>query len=758
MRRFGEFLIKYWIALFIVVLAITAFLFLHLPNLEIESDMKTWFPENDPAFIKFERFLENFPEADFIVVAYESENPFSEAELEYLSNLTEELKHVPYVAEPVSLTTADDVVATQENAVIVKDLVEKTDLSDREIKNIKEKIERNPLLNGSLVSEDYSTVSILLNIDIPKAEEEKRGRGEIERQLTNGIREILDREHKETGRVFHLGGSPITANEVNEGMAEDIGKFLPFAVILMGAVLYFIFRSVLCVIFPLITVLLALVWTLGLKGMLDSPISPISTTLFTLIIAIGMADAIHFISHYFIELPRFTEKKDAILETYKRAGMPCLLTSLTTAIGFGSLVISPLAVIRNLGIFASFGIMSAFVLTMIIIPNALLRMKIRPRLKQHKESKMLGWIGRFNLKHSKWVLLFGGLIFLVMGAGITGIYVEGSILQYLKGDSILIKDAEFLDETLGGISSADVVLYGHRDSFKDPEVLKRIDRFQELVEQHPKVSASYSMVDHLKLMDRALYNDSQKYFKVPDTYRAVDQILLSYELSDSTEMNNYTNSDYDMARISIRTYQMDREERDKLIQEIEESAGQNFGEFKVDITGIDAMIDESTAYIVATQLRSLGLALAVIFGIMILVFGIKGGLVSIFPNIFPLVFLLGLMGYANFTLNIATATIAAIAIGLVVDDTIHYFSHFKHEYQISGDVEFAVNNALQKVGRALCFTTLTLALGCLIFLFSQTSILIDFAILTSLAIVVALLGDLFFGPVLLARLKVFAVR
>jgi len=143
---------------------------------------------------------------------------------------------------------------------------------------------------------------------------------------------------------------------------------------------------------------------------------------------------------------------------------------------------------------------------------------------------------------------------------------------------------------------------------------------------------------------------------------------------------------------------------------------------------------------------------------MILVFGIKGGLVSIFPNIFPLVFLLGLMGYANFTLNIATATIAAIAIGLVVDDTIHYFSHFKHEYQLSGDSELAIKNVLQKVGRALCFTTLTLALGCLIFVFSETSILIDFAILTSLAIIVALLGDLFFGPVLLTKLKVFVAR
>ena len=142
-------------------------------------------------------------------------------------------------------------------------------------------------------------------------------------------------------------------------------------------------------------------------------------------------------------------------------------------------------------------------------------------------------------------------------------------------------------------------------------------------------------------------------------------------------------------------------------------------------------------------------------GMMMVIFGLKGGLVSILPNIFPIVFVLGIMGYCNFHLNPASATIAAIAIGLVVDDTIHYFFHFRHEYRISGDRQLSMINALQKVGRAMCITSITLILGFLIFISSETTILMDFGLLVSIAIITALFGDLFIGSVLLTKLKVF---
>ena len=276
-----------------------------------------------------------------------------------------------------------------------------------------------------------------------------------------------------------------------------------------------------------------------------------------------------------------------------------------------------------------------------------------------------------------------------------------------------------------------------------------------MAEDHPNVPVSYSIVTFLKLINRALNSDQSEYFRLPETREAVAQSLLLYEMSGGTEIEDFATINYDMVRISLRTNQMKEKERRKLIERISEYTEENFSQFKVDITGFDSLVHKVTERITMTQIHSFGLAFLVILLFMFLLFGFRGGLLSIVPNVFPIVFVLGLMGYAGFNLNIATAIIASIAIGIVVDDTIHYFTHFKHEFQECGERRTAMRKALQKVGPALCFTSIILALGFLIFLLSETSILFDFGILASLAVVMALLGDLFVGPTLLVKFNIF---
>jgi predicted RND superfamily exporter protein len=197
------------------------------------------------------------------------------------------------------------------------------------------------------------------------------------------------------------------------------------------------------------------------------------------------------------------------------------------------------------------------------------------------------------------------------------------------------------------------------------------------------------------------------------------------------------------------------EERAALIKEIKQLARLMFKEFKLDITGFDELVRRGSSLMIFTQIQSLGLSVIIIFGMMMLVFGFRGGLATIPPNIFPIAFMFSLMGHAHFYLNLATVTIAAIALGLIIDDTIHYFSHFKYEFEISGKKETAMKEALKKVGGALCYTSLILTSGFLIFLFSETAIYMDFAILSSAAVVTALIGDLIIAPALLTRVNIF---
>jgi len=746
MRKFGELILKNQVILIVAIVVITVLFSLRLPNLTLQDDETTWFPKGDPTLEVYNTFEETFTSPEFALVAYQSDNPFEEAELDYLAHLSEELEKVPYVDEVISLTTVEDIVGTEEG-LEVKPLIE----TEGGPTALKQRIERNPFIKGNLISEDGKTLGIILKI----VREGDKPDSEISEEFTSRIKEILSKEHKATGRRFYLGGVSITDAEVNMMVESDIRKFFPIALLLTALVLLVIFRDLSCIFFPLLAVLLSLGWTLGLKGMLNSPITPISTTLFALITVIGIANSVHLISHYRIELPRLEDRRKALLETYERAGRPCLFTSLTTAVGFGSLVTSPIPSIRNLGLFAGFGIMCAFILSMILVPLGLRLTHIRTPDSINFIGKMLGWIGRFNLKNTRGILILSSSVILIMGIGIPRIHMEGAMLEYFKKKSRLRKETEFLDQRLAGTSSVEVIIHGDPDTFKEPTILKKIEGLQRTIENHPKVSTSYSVVDYLKLINRALNNDDQKYFRIPETREAVAQSLLLYESSGGADIEDYVTVDYDMARISIRTRQMGKEEREELIERIKRYVDQNLRGYKVDITGWDTLVHKVTGRIVLTQIHSLGLALVVILGLMILLFGLKGGLVSILPNILPIVFVLGLMGHAGFDLNIATAIIASIAMGIVVDDTIHYFSHFRDEFKLTGDRKQAMLNALQKVGKAMCFTTLILAVGFAVFLLSETSILVDYGILSGIAVITALLGDLFLGPVLLTRLRVF---
>ena len=756
MKKFGEFILKNRVILIIGIVIITILCFLHLPDLRMEDDETTWFPKGDPILKTHDEFKQTFVNSEFVVVAYELDNPFTQRELTYLSHLSRELEKVPYVNRITSLTDVDDIRGT-EQGLEIEPLIQENHLSDEKISNIKQRIDLNPFFKGNLISYDYKTVGIVLSLNILNEDEKKFSN--ITKEIISAIRKILQKEQEKTDRTFHLGGSIITDAEASSMMEKDMQKFFPLSMLLVAVVLFLIFRNLSSIIFPLITVFLGLVWTLGLKGMVNSPITPISTTLFALITVIGIANSVHLISHFRIEISVIKDKKRALMETYYRAGKPCLFTSLTTAMGFGSLSISNIPAIRNLGIFAGFGIMSVFMLSMILVPLGLLLIKTSPKVtgkQAHKGMEnLLKRIGGFNLKCSKLIIIFGFLIVLIMITGIPRIHVEGSMMQYLKEGSRLRKDAEFFDRNLTGISSTEVIIRGDQDLFKNPAVLKKIDGLQKLVENHPKVSCSYSLVDYIKLINRALNNGNNTHYTIPETQEAIAQSLLLYEMSGGTEIDEYVTIDYDMARISMRTNQMNEKERKVLLTTVQTYINKNFKKINTEITGLDNMVHKVTERIVSTQIQSLGLAFLVILGLMLLLFGLRGGLVSVLPNMFPIVFVLGFMGYAGFSLNIATAIIASIAIGIVVDDTIHYFSHFRHEFEITGNREQSMKNALQKVGRALCFTSLILVLGFAIFLLSETRILMDYGILSGIAVIMALLGDLFIGPVLLTKLRVF---
>jgi len=733
------------------VILISVFFALQLGDLGMEEDETTWYPAGDPILETYDTFEERFDSGEFVVVAYDWPEPFSALSIAYLRTLTERLERtVPHVADALSLATVDDIVGA-ETALEVRPLIGEVDAID--VERVRSRIAVNPFLGGNLISHDEETVAVVLEIERP----DDGIYEEASTAILAGLETVLDEEAAATGLRFYTGGSTLTEREVERMLDRDILVFFPLGLVLTGGLLFLFFRHVPSVILPLVTVVVSLGWTLGLKSLVGSPITPVSTTLFALITVIGVASSVHLISHYWTERGSGASREEALIATYRRAGRPCLFTALTTAVGFGSLAVSQIPAIRQLGFFAAFGIMTSFLLAMVIVPAGMdwtSRRRARPPSNRTLE-RALAAIGRVDGARP-WVVTGVALAVIAgMGVGIALIEAKGAMVDYFRTGSAVRTSIDFLDDRLSGVSSTEVLIFGERDAFKEPANLRAMDGLAELASTHGEVSAVYSFADTVKLSNRAFHGDDDAFYAVPETRREVAGLILLYQLSGGASLRDYVAGDFATARISIRTRQMGDDARRALLDDVRAYAAEAFAGYETEITGMDLLVSGVNDRIVLTQIRSFGLAVAVITGMMILVFGWRAGLLSIVPNVLPIVFVLGLMGYAGFGLNIATAIIASIAIGIVVDDTIHFFSHFRDELRVTGSRDRAMVNALTKVGKALCFTTAILVAGFVVFLFADLGILASYGILSGAAVVAALAGDLFVGPALLAKVTVF---
>ncbi len=756
MERFGGLILRYRWIWFAVIVGLSVLFLLHVPKMDVEDDETTWYRPGDPTLEIFQAFEDRFEGDDLLFIGYEWDAPYSLESLTYLAYLTSRLDDdIPYISEVTSLTAVDDIVGS-ETAIEVRPLIDSAALPMVDEETLRHRIAINPFLRDNLVSEDGTAVALVLEIEVG----DDITYEEAAAELVAAVRAVLAAESAATGIRFHIAGAQVTEIETERMLETDMSRFFPITMLFTAVLLLLFFRSIPSVILPLTTVFLSLGWTLGLKVLVGSQITPVSTTLFALITVIGVANSVHMISHYMLEKRASLSRREILLATYRHAGTPCLMTSLTTAVGFASLIVSRVPAIRQLGIFAAFGILSAFFLSMVIVPLGIdwishrSRRTARNRWLEH----VLERIGRFNLRHSRWVIVGSIVVAFSMAIGIFLIEPAGSMVEYFKPGSDYRMSVDFFDSRLAGASSTEVVLYGERDAFKAPDALQAIAGLQALAQRHEGVAAVHSIVDTVKLISRALHGDNPSQYIVPDSRTAVSQSLLLYEMSGGAGLREYVSGDYSVARVSIRTRQMRDAAQEALLADVQNYVTEQMPAFRAEITGMDHMVNTLNKNVILTQIQSFGLAIGMITVMMILVFGLRAGLLSLIPNVLPIVFVLGLMGYAGFGLNMATAIIASIAIGIVVDDTIHFFSHFRDELHKTGDSKLAMSAALTRVGKALCFTTLILVAGFGVFLFSDSWIMASYGILSGTAVLIALLGDLFVGPVLLARLSPFAVR
>ncbi len=762
MDRLSHWIIKYRLAVIAASLAVTVWLAAYVPRVTFDTSQDGIIPHGDPSQKYYKETIDTFGNdvvSVAVVVAKGPEGVFDPATLTKIDRLTEDITAIPGVHEVVSLTNASYLKGSGdflETLPVVPEIP--ADLPAA--RALREQVLGNKLFHKTLVSVDGKAAAINIFIDdLPDS-------ALVALNVDGKVRGLLDR-YRGPEELYYAGLSN-TRRIINETMRRDLKVLVPISLLFIGVILLLTFRSPAGVLLPLLNVTLATLWTVGLIGLTGVPISLITIMLPPLIIAVGSAYAIHFVTEHKEELAKGTPHREAALHVLRLLFAPVFLSIFTTLIGFGSQLGNSIPNIRTMGVFATAGISFAGLLALTVVPAILsfgrstgrpaprpagATASRAPRVKRDM-THHLGNLGGFAVTQ-RWPVI--AATFLATAASVWGasrMKIDTDFLSYFRRDSEIRRTTDLIAKNLAGAATFYIVIDGHQaESMKRPDVLHAIDDLQRFMEKQPGIDKTASIVDHMKLLHMALNNDDPVYERIPETQGIIEEELLLFMISrDPGALARYVNGDFSQISIFVRSRLVGTHEIRDATKRIEEYAKTHLpAGIEAHPTGTIIVLSNALEAIAIGQATSLGSALVIIFlTIAIYLRSIKAGILAMIPNLVPIAMVFGIMGFAGITLNIGTSIIASMALGIAVDDTIHLLIRYKRALLAGSSPGDAILAVLVEGGKPIVYTGITLCLGFLILALSDFAIIRAVGILTGITMITGILVELFLTPSLLS--------
>lgn len=449
-----------------------------------------------------------------------------------------------------------------------------------------------------------------------------------------------------------------------------MAKLIPLVILVMIAVLYLSFRNIRGIVLPLLIVAVTVIWVTGLMGWVGVPLSMISVIMPIILISIGIADGIHILTRYREELSLNSDKMKSLIKTMVAVGLACLLTSITTMIGFGSLYTSSIRPIKNFGLFTAIGVGIAFIITVTLFLAILSLLPLdRKALKKKRKAALKGVLAKwanFIVNKAKFVVISACLLTLLTGAGIILIGTESDVENFFKPDNpVMLAD--------------NIIQIAVKGDIQDPEVLKSMERFENEISKIELLGKPSSIVNILRNTTKALHEGKAEYEILPETEEEVAQYFLLLEMGGTDMLDNFITFDYDQALIQNRVASATDSKELKMIEEVERAIEKHFrGDVDVVLTGMPVLINTMSKLLLKGQLQSLGLAIMCIFILMVILSrSLTYGIFCTLPVALTVILNFGIMGWFKIPLDTASALVSSIAIGIGIDYTIHFFNRYK---------------------------------------------------------------------------------
>jgi uncharacterized protein len=577
---------------------------------------------------------------------------------------------------------------------------------------------------------------------------------------------ILDQNTQ--GLHYAATGNPWIMHFFNHVVVNEIGMYMGLSVLIIMVMLYLAFHSFSAVIWPMVVVTTSLTWTMGIVGWLGVTMTLMINIIIFLILTVGVAASIHIFSAYKLFLTEGKNSEQALDAAYDKTGLPIFLAALTTMAGMLSLYIVPIVPIQDFALFSALGVFLSLILTLFLLP--ILISLWAPKLDTPSVSlssnnhngfqQQLSRIGDLCQNHPVVIILcFVGVMLIAM-SGFSKVFIDTNFISMVKPGNGLQEAYQIVDEKFGGTSSIELVIdTGRYDGMRDPQLLQAMDAFSETVKNtYPEfVSRTRSLVNIAKESYQHMSDGREANYRIPDDPVVLSQALISFNAADPATRRLYVDDEWQLGRLSLRTLTKGSTDFIAVMEQLQLLIDKHFSTLQqhnpkltISLTGGVPLMVNMTDYIAKNQVKSFLLILAVISVILLLVFGsLKFGLLALIPNLFPIILVFGATGWMGIPLDSDTMLVIPLAIGIAVDDTIHFLAHYRAEIQQGSSVNEAIYSSLHHVGRAVSFTSIVLAVGFLIFVLSVYQPLNNFGILSSIAIFSALLSDLFLLPALL---------
>ncbi|KGF44752.1 membrane protein [Prevotella bivia DNF00320] len=766
-RQTAEWILRHRLLVTGLFALLVAFSFVGTKRIVMKTSFDDYFVSDDPMLLKTDEFKSIFGNDYYVAVLVKNKDVFSKRSLTLIRELSNELKDsLSYADKVTSLTDLEFAVGTEEGMTIEQIVPEQIPSDAASLKEIRRKAYSKPYLSKKLVSKDGTMTWIMVKLRPFPADSVWKKTSDIAPDMVTG---------KEAGRIItkakyaelspNAAGMPYMSYEKFVYLKGEMGRLFAIAFLVSIVVMLIVTRSLRGVIAPLVTSVCALVIGFGIIGWTGLYID-MSTAMIAVILtfACSIAYNIHLYNFFKTRFVETGRRKASITDAVGETGWGVLLSGLTTIAAMMTFLAMSIVPMKAIGLNTSLCLLSVL-LTCLVVTPVLLSLGRDRKPHANMSHSFEGYVGDhferfggFVIRNHRRIVVVSLVLTLFCGIGLFSIEpafdVEktmGRKVEYVK------KFLDLCDTELGSMYSYDLMItLPHADDAKKPENLKRLDKLATITEGYLLTKRHNSVTDIIKDMNCTLNGGKQQFYRIPDDADMVAQLLLLYENAGGTESEYWMDYDYRRLRLQVEIKNYNSNEAEKEMDALQAEARRLFPQAHISMVGNIPQFTVMQQYVERGQMWSMLLSVLVIGVILVLVFSSwKVGLVGMIPNLAPAVIVGGMMGWLDYPLDMMTASLIPMILGIAVDDTIHFINHSHVAYDRCGDYGNAIRSTFRTEGLAIVMSTVVVSATFAGFMSSNATQMVNWGILAVAGMVSALLADLFLTPILFKYLRVF---